>query len=394
MSKKDFFYIDYDVLDTHLSDGKNYLKKQKKQKNRFSRLGYIPDIYTLKSNEGLKKYLSNNFVSIKVSFNCPDTLSRHISYVSRDGCDKDNPGDKTPIYNADGIIEDVKKEFAFKSKKEKRHFRIIISPERNNLDLTDFTKYIVSEIERSTGYSLRWAAANHYNTDHHHSHLIIRGIDNKGRDVRIPKALIRAELRKYAIQYSNSILGMKTEPELYETVYKMSVSKNVTQIDRNIYYKCKDKPLDNGYHIYIPKTSEEISRLKYLSSINYAQPIVINNKSAFRVKKDFIHSLRSEQERKDLTKLHNTVITGDLLRPSKKAVKVRILSRVPDPLEHEKYKYLARDEETNNMYSFSSLYKYDLHNSILLDSDISKQRPDVLRTPDKIKKKYAIKIKN
>ena len=41
------------------------------------------------------------------------------------------------------------------------------------------------QVEKDTGRSLMWTAVNHYNTDNPHVHIVVRGVDAKGHDVRI-----------------------------------------------------------------------------------------------------------------------------------------------------------------------------------------------------------------
>ena len=57
-------------------------------------------------------------------------------------------------------------------------YRLVISPERaNGLDLRSLTTAAVSRLERESGNTgLRWIAAIHRNTAHHHVHLVIAGM--------------------------------------------------------------------------------------------------------------------------------------------------------------------------------------------------------------------------
>ena len=57
-------------------------------------------------------------------------------------------------------------------------YRLVISPERaNGLDLRSLTTTAISRLERESGITgLRWIAAVHRNTAHHHVHLVIAGM--------------------------------------------------------------------------------------------------------------------------------------------------------------------------------------------------------------------------
>jgi type IV secretory pathway VirD2 relaxase len=49
-----------------------------------------------------------------------------------------------------------------------------LSPEDGErLDLTDFTRRFMKQVERDTGRPLVWAAVNHHNTDNPHVHIVV-----------------------------------------------------------------------------------------------------------------------------------------------------------------------------------------------------------------------------
>ncbi len=367
MAKVKFYYLTDDLLDTSFSESKLYYKKQPIRKNHFT-TAQIHFRYT-ESPKGLLNYFKNNFTTINITYHKIDTLPFHLSYIQREGCDKDKSNLKTSLYGEEGRVEN---NFSSPLKKyEHKFFRIIISPEKNLLDLTDYTKYIVSQIERHTGYSLIWTAANHYNTDRHHTHLLIRGIDKKGKSVFLPRALIKTELRKCAMNYSNSILGEKTEAEILTSLTLQAKSKNVNQIDRSIYNKCKDRPLHNDRFTIIPKTKIELSRLKMLSGMGLADSIKINNLPAFQVRRDFTDILYKRQIASDVLKNHNFQSSKDIFRlPKNKTITVRVLSRVKNKNDHGSFDYIVRDEEAQKVYFFTSENKYELQNKIIIDSKI------------------------
>jgi len=68
-------------------------------------------------------------------------------------------------------------------------YRFVISPERaNGLDLRLLTTMAVNGLERESGTSgLRWIAAIHRNTAHHHVHLVVAGmhLDSDGQYRRV-----------------------------------------------------------------------------------------------------------------------------------------------------------------------------------------------------------------
>jgi len=60
-------------------------------------------------------------------------------------------------------------------------YRMVISPERAaGLDLERVTRAAVTRLEQESGAGLRWIAAIHRNTKHHHVHLVLAGMREDG----------------------------------------------------------------------------------------------------------------------------------------------------------------------------------------------------------------------
>ena len=60
-------------------------------------------------------------------------------------------------------------------------YRMVISPERAaGLDLERLTRAAVARLEHESGAGLRWIAAIHRNTAHHHAHLVLAGMRVNG----------------------------------------------------------------------------------------------------------------------------------------------------------------------------------------------------------------------
>lgn len=66
------------------------------------------------------------------------------------------------------------------------HFKCIISPESQNVDLQLLSRKFIERLERFTGYELYWEGCIHSNTDHRHAHIAINGVDRNGKKVFIP----------------------------------------------------------------------------------------------------------------------------------------------------------------------------------------------------------------
>jgi type IV secretory pathway VirD2 relaxase len=106
--------------------------------------------------------------------------------------------------------------FLRESRHDPRSWTIILAPEHGNrLDIQAFTQRFMEQVETDTGLNLDYVAAVHTNTDHHHSHTLIRGRDQDGEVFRLAKEYIRSGFRARAMELQASWLakGLTREPQ-------------------------------------------------------------------------------------------------------------------------------------------------------------------------------------
>jgi type IV secretory pathway VirD2 relaxase len=148
----------------------------------------------------------------------------HLAYLERDGVERD--GSPGRLYGADRTFDP--EAFGAPIDGDPRQFRFIVSPEDADLlNLTDFTRQFMRQVEKDTGRRLDWAAVNHHNTDNPHVHIVVRGLDLDGDEVRIDGRYIAREMRWRAQEIATRELGPRTELDL-------SRAPNV-EIDRGRY---------------------------------------------------------------------------------------------------------------------------------------------------------------
>ena len=97
---------------------------------------------------------------------------------------------------------------------DKMFFRFIISPKRQDVPLRILVRLFIKTVEKMTGYQLYWFAAEHHDTLHQHSHVLINGKDKFGRDVHFEKAFFRSEFREILQNICTEMLGMRTDREI------------------------------------------------------------------------------------------------------------------------------------------------------------------------------------
>lgn len=138
----------------------------------------------------------------------PDGLERQVDYLARD---EDGVARNT-FYDAAADGLDAKALIADWSK-DVRHFRFIISAEDGAAlgDLKPFVREVMDDLERRLGIGLEWVAADHWDTDNPHSHVLVRGRTRAGADLVIPRKVISHDIRERAQAIVTRVLGPRVK---------------------------------------------------------------------------------------------------------------------------------------------------------------------------------------
>ena len=155
----------------------------------------------------------------------------HLAYLERDGVERD--GSPGRLYGADATFD--REAFAEPLKGEKRQFRFIVSPEdARQIDLAIFARQLVAQMQEDLGHPLVWAAVNHHNTDRPHVHIVIRGVDGEGNELRIPPRYIQHDMRARAQYLLTRELGLRTELEIARQRSQEIDQERLTSLDRTL----------------------------------------------------------------------------------------------------------------------------------------------------------------
>src|SRR3546814_18988455 len=72
----------------------------------------------------------------------------------------------------------------------------------------------MSEMEKDLGTKLEWVAVDHFNTGHPHSHIMLRGKNDRGADLVIAREYISHGARERAMAIATLDLGPRTDLEI------------------------------------------------------------------------------------------------------------------------------------------------------------------------------------
>ncbi|MFJ6023074.1 DUF3363 domain-containing protein [Brevundimonas sp. NPDC092305] len=140
----------------------------------------------------------------------------HIRYVERDGAGP--AGEPVELFGpqqdqADGHA------FAYTAQDDRHHFRLTIAPE-DGVELGDlraFGRELMSRVERDLGTRLEWVAGAHHDTGRPHLHLVIRGVRDDGRTLRIERDYMTSGFRDRAQEIATEALGsrpLRSQPHI------------------------------------------------------------------------------------------------------------------------------------------------------------------------------------
>jgi hypothetical protein len=168
----------------------------------------------------------------------------HLSYLERDGVQQD--GSPGKLYGEDGPVE--RRDFAKDLEGEEHQFRLVLSPEDGHeLDLDEYVRTYMARIEKDLGQKLRWAAVNHYNTDNPHAHIVLRGIDANGVEVRMGREYVAHGLRQRAIELATEELGPRPERSRIDQLQREAQLERYTTLDRAL-----EKRAEGGLFRFAP----------------------------------------------------------------------------------------------------------------------------------------------
>ena len=160
------------------------------------------------------------------------TLS-HLRYIERDGVSRE--GDPGKAYDPLTDLADVEA-FEARGREDRHQFRFIVSPEDAEQldDLKTYTRHLMSRMEADLGTSLEWVAVDHWNTDNPHTHIVLRGKDDTGKDLIIARDYIADGMRNRAAELATEWLGPRTELEIRRSLQREVQQERWTSLDRTL----------------------------------------------------------------------------------------------------------------------------------------------------------------
>ncbi|WP_354682258.1 relaxase/mobilization nuclease and DUF3363 domain-containing protein [Cupriavidus necator] len=259
----------------------------------------------------------------------PRSTAAHLRYIEREGVDRQGgPG------RAYGPMTDAADLDAFKERSadDRHQFRFIVSSEDAEQldDLRTYTRHLMARMEADLGTRLEWVAVDHWNTDNPHTHVVLLGKDDTGKDLIIARDYIAEGMRHRASELATQWLGPRTELEIQRAMQREVEQERWTGLDRSLQREAVDG-LVRPETLAEPRLQRQrqmlIGRLQRLQRMGLAtepQP------GTWAVHADAESTLRAMGERGDIIRTMQRAMSGQrrelaMFQPGEE---VRVVGRV------------------------------------------------------------------
>jgi type IV secretory pathway VirD2 relaxase len=234
------------------------------------------------------------------------TARAHLRYIQRDGVTRDGaPGElyARDIDQADG------KAFLERCDGDRHQFRFIVSAEDGSEypDLKPYIRRLMARMEEDLGTKLDWVAVDHFNTEHPHSHIMLRGVDDTGKNLIIAREYIAHGLRERAAELATLDLGPRTDHEIEARLRHDIGEERLTAIDRGLIRGQDADRIVSAMDRDPFQTSLRAGRLQKLASMDLAEPV---GDGRWRLADGLEDALRALGERGDIIRTMQRELTA------------------------------------------------------------------------------------
>ncbi|MBS0292397.1 MAG: relaxase/mobilization nuclease and DUF3363 domain-containing protein, partial [Proteobacteria bacterium] len=197
---------------------------------------------------------------------------------------------------------------------DRHHFRFIVSPEDGAEleDLRTYTRHLMNRMEADLGTGLEWVAVDHWNTDNPHTHIVVRGRDDTGKDLIIAGDYIADGFRHRAAELATEWLGPRTELEIQQTLQREVEQERWTSLDRALKRELGDDGQVQIECFNDPRLQRQrlllIGRLQRLQRLGLADE---TQPGAWTVHADAEKTLRTLGERGDIIRTMQRAMSGE-----------------------------------------------------------------------------------
>jgi type IV secretory pathway VirD2 relaxase len=265
-----------------------------------SRIGRGAGVGRLLASRGLKGALGRRVVIkaciVRLAGKGANAAAAHLRYLQRDGTTRD--GERGALYGAASEDADAK-DFHARGAGDRHQFRFIVSPEDGAQyeDLKPLVRRLMARAEADLGTKLDWVAVDHFNTGHPHSHVIVRGIDQKGQDLVIAPDYLTRGLRERAAELVELDLGPRSTREIARGRLAEVEQERLTAIDRRLIRLAGEERIVGASGAGAFEQTLRAGRLAKLARLGLAEEL---GQGRWRLAPDLAETLTRMGERGDI----------------------------------------------------------------------------------------------
>jgi hypothetical protein len=199
---------------------------------------------------------------------------------------------------------------------DEKMWKLIVSPEfGDRVNMKRLTRELMTRVGRDLGEShLDWIAVAHYNTEHPHVHIALRGIDGKRQSLHLDRDYVKSGIRNIAEDLCTNQLGYRTEFDAATAERRQVSQHRYTSLDRMIsrgagvctpnddpqFFTYTQEAPENGIRdVRLLRQQHAAERLLTLQTMGLAE---CTGPNMWFVRRDFESVLRSMQRIKDRQK--------------------------------------------------------------------------------------------
>ena len=239
----------------------------------------------------------------------------HLRYIQRDGVTPE--GEAGQLYSRD-TDEANGIEFLDRCEDDRHQFRLIVSADDGAelSDLKPFIRDLMTRAEADLGTKLDWVAVDHFNTGHPHTHIVIRGKDDRGEDLVIARDYMSHGFRMRARELVTIELGPEIESDMTLNLAREVETERFTRLDRSLL-----RHADRGFLVVstMPPTDHHnhaahMGRLRKLEDLGLAEE---RQKGVWEIPGDADTRLKALGSRGDIIKtMHRSLRETGVDRPA------------------------------------------------------------------------------
>lgn len=207
-----------------------------------------------------------------------------------------------------------------------RVFKVILSPEfGERVDMKALARELATQMEIDLQKKLEWCAIEHFNTEHPHVHLALRGVSG-GEPLRIKPAYIKSGIREAAENLCTVQLGHRTEMDAMEAERREVTAQRFTSLDRIICRSASTAAPGEKFFQFAPATATPSApsyararqvhvaeRLAHLQKMGLAEPIDDGDWQVRRNLPSVLRAMQRAQDRQRVLQANGALISDERL---------------------------------------------------------------------------------